>query len=156
MAFLLLAMTGCASTKVFETEGVDQSLTPNGVVTQRQLAINEQVLWGGTILGIQNLEASTQIEILAYPLNSSQRPLVSDQPLGRFILRKAGFLEPNTFTQGRWMTVLGQVESLETGKVGATTYQYPVVDAQQIKLWPKSGPASRGNFTFGIGIRLQN
>ena len=156
MISLLMAISACASRPTFETEGVDQSLTPNAVVERAGLSFGQTILWGGLILGTQNLQASTQIEVLAYPLHSSQRPLLEAKSLGRFILRQAGFLEPNTYAPGRWLTVLGQVESLGTGQIGESVYRYPVVQAQQIRLWPRTGTASHGNVFFGIGINVHN
>ncbi len=149
-------LQGCASTPLFDTENVDQTLTPTTVINQAETALGKQVLWGGTIIDIQNLETETQIELLAYPLSASKRPLLSQAPLGRFIVKQSGFLEPTTYAQGRWMTTLGTVTALELGKVGNSSYQYPVIRAQQIQLWKKPGESNRGRVQFGIGISIHN
>ena len=147
---------GCASKPVFETENVDQALTPKAVIEQIETFTGQKVLWGGTILDLKNLETQTQIELLAYPLSASDRPLLDQDPIGRFIVKQAGFLEPTRYVQGRWLTILGEVEGLDLGKVGDTTYQYPVIRAQQIHLWPRPGESTRGRVQFGIGISIHN
>lgn len=160
--FLLLAplslfitlLAGCASTPDFDTTGVDKALTPQSVIAEPDLNRGKSVVWGGTILNTSNLEEMTQIEILAYPLDSSQRPLLEDKPLGRFIVQHKGYLEPATFGQGRLLTVLGSVGDTQSGKVGKSPYTYPVVIARQLHLWSLREPRSRTSFHLGIGVRL--
>lgn len=148
----LLMLAGCASSPKFDTSQVDQSLTPQAVNAEPQESKGKSVLWGGTILDTRNLEDSTQIELLAYPLNSSQRPIQSSKPLGRFIVRQAGYLEPTTYAQGRLLTVLGSVGDSQPGKVGAANYTYPVILADKIQLWSPESEGSNSTFHFGIGI----
>lgn len=154
--FILLAslLVSCAGTAVFDTSQVDQSLTPNSVIAEPELSRDRIALWGGTILDTQNLQHSTQIEVLAYPLNSSHRPLLEKPPLGRFIILQQGFLEPASYAQGRLLTVLGSVEENQSGSVGESRYIYPVIYAQQLQLWSLQKNRSRTNFSVGVGIRL--
>ncbi len=154
LALLSILLAGCASTPDFDTAGVDKALTPQSVVAEPDLNRGKSVLWGGTILNTSNLEEMTQIEILAYPLDSSQRPLLEDKPLGRFIVQHNGYLEPATFAQGRLLTILGSVGDTQSGKVGKSPYTYPVVIAQQLHLWSLREPRSRTSFHLGIGVRL--
>lgn len=151
---LLLMLAGCASTPKFDITQVDQSLTPQAVIAEPLESRGKFVLWGGTILDTRNLEDSTQIELLAYPLNSSQRPIQASKPLGRFIIRQAGFLEPATYAQGRLLTVLGSVGDSQLGKVGEASYSYPVILADKLQLWSPESEGSKSTFHFGIGIGL--
>jgi outer membrane lipoprotein len=149
---LLLMLAGCASTPKFDTSQVDQSLTPQAVNAEPLESRGKSVLWGGTILDTRNLEDSTQIELLAYPLNSSQRPIQASKPLGRFIIRQTGYLEPATYAQGRLLTVLGSVGDSQLGKVGEASYNYPVIIAEKLQLWTPESESSKSTFHFGIGI----
>jgi len=148
----LLMLAGCASTPKFDTSQVDQWLTPQAVNAEPLQSRGKSVLWGGTILDTRNLEDSTQIELLAYPLNSSHRPIQDSKPLGRFIIRQSGFLEPETYAQGRLLTVLGRVGDSQEGKVGGARYSYPVILADKLQLW---SPESGSTFLFGIGIGIE-
>jgi outer membrane lipoprotein len=151
---LLSLMLGCASTPVFDTSQVAKSVTPARVIADPELNIEQIVLWGGTILQTRNLKDSTQIEVLAYPLNSSFRPELDKKPMGRFIVRQSGYLEPTTYEQGKYVTVLGKVREISNGKVGESSYQFPVIDAQKLKLWDAAAKKGRTSFHMGIGIRL--
>ena len=147
-------LIGCASTPDFDTTQVDQSLTPQSAATEPERNRGKTVLWGGTILDIRNLKDSTHIEILAYPLNTSHRPLLESKPLGRFIIQHPGYLEPSTYEQGRILTVLGKVSGSQSGNVGESTYTYAVINSEQLHLWSRDSGRSRTSFHLGVGIGL--
>ena len=152
--WFLVLLTGCASTPEFDTTQVDQSLTPQSVIAEADFSRGKIVLWGGAILDTRNLKEITQIEILAYPLNSNYRPQQENKPLGRFIINHPGYLEPTTYAQGRQLTVLGKVSGSQSGKVGESLYTYPLVTAEQLHLWLPTSERSRTRVHFGVGIGL--
>lgn len=147
-----LLLIGCASVPVFDATLVDKTLTPENVHSRDGAAEGETVLWGGMILDFENLAASSQMEILAYPLNRSQRPLQDKQPLGRFILLHDGFLEPTVYMQGRLLSAIGKLGPSRKGAVGESEYVYPVLNAEKIKLWSPRNDPVRSSFHIGIGI----
>lgn len=151
---LISLLLSCASTPEFDTTQVDQSLTPQSVVAEPDFSHGKIVLWGGTILDTRNLKDTTQIEVLAYPLNTFHRPLQDRKPLGRFIIRHQGYLEPTTYNQGRLLTVLGSVSDSQSGIVGESSYTYPVIHDQQLHLWSQYDERGRTSFHFGVGIGL--
>jgi len=147
-----LLLGACASTPTFNTAGVDPFLTPQSVTASPQAATGKSVQWGGTIIGVTNLPDRTQIEVLAYPLNSKARPQVDGSALGRFFLEQSGFLDPATYKQGRQISAVGSISGTRNSKVGEASYDQPVVDARQIYLWPEDqGPQGSG-VTFGVGV----
>lgn len=155
LTLLLLALlSSCASTPDFDTTQVDRSLTPQGMVAEKDINLGKITLWGGTILDTSNLEDTTRFEVLAYPLDASHRPLLESKPLGRFIIHYDGYLEPTTYAPGRLLTVLGKVSKTQSGKVGESTYTYAVVDSQQLHLWSLDSGRNRTSFHFGLGVRL--
>ncbi|MBT8120534.1 MAG: Slp family lipoprotein, partial [Gammaproteobacteria bacterium] len=83
--FVLFLLTACANTPELDTTEVDRTLTPKSVIAKPEVSKGKIVLWGGTILDTRNLKDDTQIEMLAYPLDSRHRPLLESKPLGRFI-----------------------------------------------------------------------
>lgn len=145
---------GCASTPIFDTSKVDSSITPTLVLEDSSDNLGKTALWGGTILTTQNLKDFTQIEILAYPLDSSQRPDLNEKPLGRFIIRNPGFLDPISFSQGQSISVLGEVGQNQTATIGESAYVYPVINALQVNLWPERKTSTDSRFSFGIGLSL--
>ena len=148
---LLLLLSACASGPSFDSRGVDRSLTPGRVAAGPQLATGKQVLWGGAILRTTNLKDSTQMEVLAYPLDANQRPQSESAPLGRFILEQAGYLEPASYAEGRLITVVGTVTGTRAGQDEEAGYDYPVITARQLHLWPGYRGESGSNVYFGIG-----
>ncbi len=100
----------------------------------------------------RNLKDATQIEVLTYTLNSLFRPQL-DRPAGaRILVRQPGFLEPANYARGRKITLLGTLSNVTPGRIGEADYRYPVVPAEQLRLW--SYTDTRTRFSFGLGIRL--
>ncbi len=145
-------LASCATKPLFDTSQVNRSPTPRTVVAEPALSHGDTVLWGGTILDTRNLQQTTQIEVLAYPLDASERPIQDSKPLGRFIVQHNGFLEPTDYAQGRQLSVLGNISDNQTGSVGDSTYTYPVINARELQLWSKEGKYSGTSFHFGIGV----
>ncbi len=156
-SLLLLCLTGllasCASAPKFDVSHIDNSLAPQKIVAEPAAYQGKKVLWGGIILDTRNLADSTQIEVLGYPLDRDQLPLSNKNPMGRFLIQNKGFLDPVNYSQGRKLTVLGQVGENQQGKVGDSVYTYPVIHAEQIQLWTKKDE-SKTRFHFGFGIML--
>jgi outer membrane lipoprotein len=149
---LLLLLSACASGPVFNTGGVDRSLIPRDVASRPQPATGKSVQWGGVIIGTSNLKDSTQIEVLAYPLDTDERPQTDGTPLGRFILEQRGYLEPASYAEGRQLTVVGTVTGIRAGQVGESDYNYPVITARQLHLWPAGFRRDGVGFGGFIGI----
>ncbi|MCG6899489.1 MAG: Slp family lipoprotein [Gammaproteobacteria bacterium] len=166
LLLLLLLLNACASGPAFNTGGVDRSLTPREVASQPLPAMGRNVLWGGVIIRTRNLKDSTQIEMLAYPLDASERPQPSGTPLGRFILEQRGYLEPASYTEGRQLTVVGTVSGTRAAQIGESDYNYPVITARQLHLWPATftrdgvgvggfiGIGTGGGSSWGSGISI--
>jgi len=148
-----LLISACASAP-FNMEGINQSITPQQTIDNTAL-VNKKVIWGGLIIETRNFENTSQIELLNYPLSGNGEPITSAQPQGRFIIKYNGFLEPAQYASGRWLSAVGQVQKSKTGKIGDATYQYPILKASQIHIWPESSDSDvKTRFHFGIGIRL--
>lgn len=153
-ACVLLGLAGCAASPL-NTEGVNRTLTPN-MISNSALHQDSKVLWGGMIISTQPRQNATRIEVLAYPMDG-QQPDQYATPLGRFMLDKPGFLEPAEFATGRWISAVGQIKGIQPGKVGEASYDFPLIEAQQLHLWPTAGAPSdtRTTIHFGIGIGIQ-
>ncbi len=149
---ILFLLAACAARPVFDMSQVDKELTLQTVIQYPDSSKGKLALWGGTILDTRNLKNTTQIEILAYPLNSSQRPQQNKKPLGRFIVIQSGFLEPAIYAQEQLLTVLGKVGDSEQAVVGESSYTYAVIKAEKLKLWSPRDESGQTSFHIGIGI----
>jgi outer membrane lipoprotein len=130
---VLIIMAGCASIPA-PLAGDFPEFQPNQA-TERSLGA--RVRWGGHIVATRPDADRTCIEILARELDRDLRPISGDHHHGRFLACRAGFQDPAVFTDGRAVTVVGQLQSFETAQIGEFDYRYPKLDTDVIYLWPQ-------------------
>ena len=93
------------------------------------------------------------MELLSYPLDNAQRPDISRGEQGRFLVRHSNYLEGVDYAPGRHLTVKGKIEKVWVGKVGDAPYTFPVVQSEEVYLWPlEYRTPSTPQFHFGIGV----
>jgi outer membrane lipoprotein len=156
-SIVLFLLGACASGPGYDERQVNLAVTPRSAVAELDMVRGQAVLWGGVILNTINMQSMTRLEVLAYPLNSSQMPQRNRDPLGRFLLKKQGFLEPASYAEGRLITATGTIVGTDRGDVGGIEYIYPVIEAGDIYLWPRDSEDTSGNrvhFGIGVGIGL--
>jgi len=149
-----LTLSACASSP-FNQEGINRSITPalaNATPEYR----GQTALWGGLIIQSRNMQNTSEIEVLSYPLSDSGEPSRSAEPQGRFLIQHDGYLETAQYAAGRWVSVTGKVLAPIPGKVGTADYTFAVIQSTQLHLWPESSQASdsKTQFHFGIGIGI--
>lgn len=139
---LVLAITACASSvpQIIRTAPANN---PNlqQVVDHPQKHLSQQVRWGGIILNTENRVNSTHLTILALALDDDGEPKTSSASQGRFIADFSEFLEPSIYANNRIITVIGDIHSVETLKVGEFPYPHPVIMAVAHYLWPQPIPS---------------
>lgn len=150
----ILLIGACATKPVLNTEQVNSKVIPKAVAFNAQPYVNKIVQWGGKIIAVNNLREVTQVEVLAYPLNSRGIPRAYEPPIGRFLLRHPGLLDPLDYAPGRWLTSVGTISGVVSTRVGEATVSLAVVQSQQVKLlhYEPERPAMRPQFGIGIGI----
>lgn len=93
------------------------------------------VRWGGTITATRNLKDETVIEVVARPLGSDGRPLLTDQSDGRFLAKLTGFYDPSVYAAGREITLRGVITGSQEQAIGEHSYLYIVVQVEHLHLW---------------------
>ena len=93
--------------------------------------------WGGSLIDVKNDEHKTTLQVLAFPLNYEGRPNLRAATLGRFLVKSNKFLDPAIYTNNTELTVSGRLVDVDNRKVGQKTLKLPVIELQQIYLWPK-------------------
>ncbi|HKL77551.1 MAG TPA: Slp/YeaY family lipoprotein [Gammaproteobacteria bacterium] len=152
----LLLLAACAGGPRLETTGVMHSVTPAQAAAEFPRLQGTRVLWGGRIVSSRNDPESTRLEVLAYPLDRSQRPRLDSDPQGRFLAVKAGYLETADYAPGRAVTLTGELVATEAGRIGEADYTFPKVRVNQLHLWPERRRAQEPRFHFGIGVIFGN
>jgi outer membrane lipoprotein len=93
------------------------------------------VIWGGKIIQTVNETNATSFYVLQTPLDRMEMPLPERFSRGRFIARSSGFLDPEIYRPGAWITMAGVLVGSETRPLGQTVYTYPLVALQEVYFW---------------------
>ena len=136
LIMLLLILSACSSVPSNLQLGNEQALLDFSTAKTTE-PTGQLVRWGGEIAAVRNLEQASVIEVVQFTLNASGRPIKSDVSGGRFRLWVTDFIDPVIYAEGREVTAIGQFTELETGQVGEQAYQFPLLKADNVHLWPE-------------------
>lgn len=101
-------------------------------------SVGQRVRWGGVLVSTEPQTNQTCLEVLARELDRSARPIVrNDVHFGRFMACGPGFRDPAVYTEGREVTLIGELSGFSDGLIGEYTYRYPMVTTQSLYLWPE-------------------
>jgi outer membrane lipoprotein len=157
LCILLWLLDGCATQRDCVAPAGASGLTPASVASLGQ-GEGAVVTWGGVIAATRNLARETEIETIGYRIDRCGKPTARGQPVGRFIVRHAGFLEPTEYRAGRHLTATGRIATVRDGQVGEAGYRFPVLDDAVVRLWPEGTADDSGGWTprltpyLGIGF----
>ena len=116
-----------------------------------------EVVWGGRIVAVENRPDTTEVEVVAYPLDRDQQPMPEAPAQGRFLLVLPGFVEPFDYPAGRHLTVHGVLAGTRVGHVQEHAYLFPLVRARAVNVWPWGfifDKKPRVSIGVGIGARI--
>jgi len=155
---LLLGLAACAPAPIYQSAPNAVAATPMQVAQTPERFARGEVIWGGRVVSVKNLPDHSEIEVLAYPLDSSQRPRFGGAASGRFIATLPGYAEPMNYPDGAPITVHGQLAGTRAGKVGQADYVFPLVQTAQSHVW-SAGEMRSGHpdihFGLGLGIGIR-
>ncbi len=139
-------LAGCSSLP--SVPQAERSPSPHEI-SQSDTPVTDRVLqWGGILISIRTEE----LEILAYPLDTDGRPLTERKSSGRFLARITDQETLKTLTVGRQLTITGPVLTVQTGQVGDAEYRFPVMQCEDLAIWPEPGQSrARPSVHFGFG-----
>lgn len=150
---LTLALAGCASVQPpFVAVPADSAPPPIEAARDTARWMNQPVLWGGMIIEVRNYERHSELEILAFPLDAKQRPLLEQRDHGRFIAIVPGYVEAMNWPQGRYVTLVGNITGDRRGAIREVEYIYPEVDADKMHLWPRDFRKPGPRISVGVGV----
>lgn len=153
---LLVVVIGACARSNFFLRDVNKNLSHSIAVNRFADVKNQYAFWGGTILSGKNLKDKTELVILAYPLNNYGEPITDASSFGRFVVIQQGYLELGEYANDRNVSLVGQLTAIRKGNVGESQYIYPVLSAQQMRIWAEDPDViyddSHFRFHFGVGI----
>ena len=125
-------LASCTAVPV-QLEGEFNPVTPASVQPQQ---FGAKVRWGGVLVATRNEQNKTCFEVLSRALDKYMRPVSGDDTTsGRFIACSEGFHDPEIYKQGREVTIVGQIQSVEERKIEEFDYRYPVLALTDMVLW---------------------
>ncbi|RDI98326.1 hypothetical protein DVT68_12815 [Dyella solisilvae] len=150
----LLLLAACAPAPIYKPSAMTVAAAPNMVAQDPQHYANADVIWGGRVVEVHNFPDHSEVEILAYPLDSSQRPKVDGHGgWGRFIAVTPGYVESFDMPAGTLITLSGRIVGSRNGNVGQANYVFPTVSVSQSHVWTAAEMESgHSNVSFGIGV----
>lgn len=146
-----LLLAACA-TPLPVTAPAHPSPAPHEVAEAIDRHLDQPVLWGGMVIETRAFERHSEVEVLAFPLDRRQRPLPDSADVGRFILLRHGFLDPDIFAPGRFVTVHGRITGERRGRIREAAYLWPEIDAGELHLWPRDFRQPHGHWSFSVGV----
>ncbi len=146
LAFFLGVSSGCSHVISSEMRAAArEDLDFTMVLADPERYHGELVIWGGVILEIHNKPEGTTVMVLETPLDWEGAPRDAEFSRGRFLAKTGVFLDQAVYSQGRKVTLAGEVAGRELGKIGELWYGYPVLSVREIHLWEERlqvwGPA---------------
>lgn len=155
LAAIALSLSGCVTRPVIPVSTALTPIQPYEAAAEPERHVGAEILWGGSILALENLEASTEVTILAYPLDRAQRPLPQLPTQGRFIIVLPGYVERGDYPDGLFVTLNGRVSGLREGQVGEHRYVFPLVEPGHVHRWPPGFQFDRPQWHIGIGVGVR-
>jgi outer membrane lipoprotein len=127
-------LVGCSSLPT-ELEASSEPVITDYQKWVNQLPDAKDVRLGGVIAKVTNLKDKSRVEVVNMPISSSGKPDLDAEPSGRFVAYVDGYVEPLSFAEGRLVTFVGQSAGSEDGKIGEFPYTFPVMNADNQRLW---------------------
>lgn len=156
MLVLASVILSACATPAFKNVSSAVAVVPSDVQQSPDRDIGAEVVWGGRILAIENREQSTEVEVIAYPLDRDQQPLPEASTVGRFILILPGFAEPLDYPVGRHLSVHGIVSGTRQGQVDQHDYLFPLLRAREVTVWPWGFMLDKKpRVHIGVGVQIR-
>jgi outer membrane lipoprotein len=153
IAVLVTTLSACAPAPIYKAAPDATQALPMQVAQTPERYQSAAAIWGGTVVQVNNLPDRSEIEMLAFPLDSSQRPKLKSASAGRFIAIVPGYVEPLKFPSGTPMTFSGHISGVRSGKVGNADYVFPLLKTDQSHAWTaEEMRKGHPNFNFGVGM----
>ena len=143
------SLIGCTPT--FSKHLRQNALTPisfQDLVEKGEDYRGELVILGGHILTASNEPDGSLLTVLQAPLDSGDRPKSQDLSEGRFMVRTKEFLDPEIYSKGRKLSLVGKVSGVELELLGNLMYRYPVIEPEELHLWPEEKRYARPYYPY--------
>ncbi len=155
-ALLCPGLLGGCATPVFKDVAQHVDIAATDVQQAPERYAGAEIVWGGRIVGVENREDTTEVEVVSYPLDRDQQPLTDAPTQGRFLLVLPGYVEAFDYPVGRHLSVHGQLAGTRVGRVQDHEYVFPLVRAREVHVWPWGFMLDRKpRVSIGVGVGIR-
>lgn len=133
---LCLVLTACSSLPPTIENPPAFDLAYSYAVQDTARYKNMSVRWGGVVAEVDNEQNASLVQVLLYPLNNYGRPMVDEQPQGRFVIKSTQFLDPLVYSKNSEITVAGTLTGTINRTIGKRVMTLPLVLSSTLYLWP--------------------
>lgn len=148
----LLLLNACSTLPVAIKNPPLQDISYTDAIQKIANYKDAPVRWGGIIVGVENEQNFSLVEVLYYPLDSKGKPQTDKQHVGRFVFKSPEFLDPAVYAKNVKITVAGTLTGDIERVVGKKVLRVPLISATTIYLWPVYEYDSRyDGFGYGYG-----
>jgi outer membrane lipoprotein len=134
IVFAYFPLSGCAGDTCRPAGGYS-SVTAS-MVSDTGSHVGKLVQWGGTLVETRHLKDSTDLEVIAYPLDGCGRPRIGSGQTGRFIIVHPGFLETTDYPAGGKVSAIGRITGIRKGRIGDADFRFPLLESYKVHRWP--------------------
>ena len=136
---LALALNGCHPISRSVTKEAEHNLSFAEIRENPDQYRGKTVVLGGTVIRTETRQDETVIEVRQMKLGGTLEPRDGEKTGGRFLAVFPGALDPAEYTEGRRITVGGEIEGREWITSGEQEEAYPVIRAMDSRLWDSCG-----------------
>ena len=115
------------------------------------------MVWGGKIIDVRNLTETTEVEVVAYPLDGAQRPDQNAPTLGTFHRRDSGLRRTVRLSRRPFRDVARTHRRHARDAASTSTMSsFPLVADATVHMWPVNFPYEqpRVHFSLGVGVGI--
>jgi len=134
---LMMSIVSCAHViSKHVREQVRPDTTPAMVLNNPERYKGQLIILSGIIIEIENTKEGTLLKVLQRPEGFRGKPKDVDESVGRFLAIYNGYLDASVYSNGRSITIAGEVQGKRILPLGEIQYTYPVINVKEIYLWP--------------------
>ncbi|MCH9638769.1 MAG: Slp family lipoprotein [Betaproteobacteria bacterium] len=97
---------------------------------------NTQVRWGGVVIGVENEENNSLMQVLFYPLDHYGRPQIDKPSAGHFVIKSTQFLDAEVYVMDREIVAVGTIDNEIGRTLDTQSTEVPQMSSTAIHLWP--------------------
>ncbi|CAG1022086.1 partial Outer membrane protein Slp, partial [Patescibacteria group bacterium] len=140
LLLLYLFLVACSSVPTNIENPPVFDISYNYAVQDSERYKNMPVRWGGVIATVENEQNASYLQVLSYPLNSYGRPMLDENPQGRFVVKSNQFLDPMLYEKNSEITVAGTLLGKIDRTIDKKVMSLPLVQSTTLYQWPAYQP----------------